>query len=198
MTASNVHLSVVDANSTSTTLLNSMKKMEDEAWRRFDHLFRPVIYRWCRHLGIQESDAADICQTTLTGIFRTIGSFQRVGKGSFRAWIWLILRSKIIDYRRKRKLNCDGLKLDDLVDREPPPDPQENMILLRRALELVLHDFEPTTREGFTRVVIVGESVADVARSLGLTPNAIYLAKMRVKKRLRAEFSELIDLDNER
>jgi RNA polymerase sigma-70 factor (ECF subfamily) len=43
------------------------------------------------------------------------------------------------------------------------------------------------------RVVAGGESPAEVARDLGMTPNAVYLAKSHTLRRLREEFGDLLD-----
>ena len=48
----------------------------------------------------------------------------------------------------------------------------------------------PNTDPGFTRLV----RADNLARELGITVNAVYLAKSRIKRKLRDEFGELLDL----
>ena len=43
------------------------------------------------------------------------------------------------------------------------------------------------------RAHVEGDAPADVAADLGVTPNAVYLAKSRVLRRLREEFASLAD-----
>ena len=71
--------------------------------------------------------------------------------------------------------------------------PSEEALLLRRAVEIVLSDLSEETRQAFLRIVAEGHDPADVAKELGLSVNAVSLAKSRVKRRIREEFDGLIE-----
>jgi RNA polymerase sigma-70 factor (ECF subfamily) len=45
--------------------------------------------------------------------------------------------------------------------------------------------FEERSWQAFWRVVVEGQRLADVAAELGLTRNAVYIAKSRILRRLR-------------
>jgi RNA polymerase sigma-70 factor (ECF subfamily) len=66
-------------------------------------------------------------------------------------------------------------------------------ILVRRAVDMVLDDCKEETRQAFLRVVIAGQDPDDVARGLGMTRNAVYLAKSKILRRIRQEFAQLVD-----
>ena len=66
------------------------------------------------------------------------------------------------------------------------------MTTRRRALELIVSDFEDVTWKAFWRVVVEGHPPANVAQDLAISRNAVYLAKARVLQRLRDEFKDLI------
>jgi RNA polymerase sigma-70 factor (ECF subfamily) len=51
-------------------------------------------------------------------------------------------------------------------------------------------EFEARTWQAFRRVVIDGQRPADVAADLGLTRNAVYLARSRILRRLREVLGE--------
>jgi RNA polymerase sigma-70 factor (ECF subfamily) len=55
-------------------------------------------------------------------------------------------------------------------------------------------EFEERTWQAFWQVVVDGRSPADVAQQLGMSANAVHLARGRVLRRLREEFSDLLDL----
>ena len=59
-------------------------------------------------------------------------------------------------------------------------------------MELVRHEFEARTWEAFWRVVVEGQAPAAVAVALGMSPNAVYVAKSKVLRRFREEFGDLI------
>jgi RNA polymerase sigma-70 factor (ECF subfamily) len=65
--------------------------------------------------------------------------------------------------------------------------------LLHRALELVRLEFEDRTWQAFWRVTVEGQAVVDVARDLGMSCNAVYIARSRILQRLHEEFGDLID-----
>ncbi len=60
----------------------------------------------------------------------------------------------------------------------------------RRALELIRSEFEERSWQAFCRVVVEGQSPADVAAALGMTRNAVYIAKARILRRLRETLGE--------
>jgi RNA polymerase sigma-70 factor (ECF subfamily) len=72
-------------------------------------------------------------------------------------------------------------------------DPNEIKGLYRRAIELVRTEFESRTWEAFWRTFVDGQAPADVALDLGIRPNAVYLARSRILRRLREEFNQLVD-----
>jgi RNA polymerase sigma-70 factor (ECF subfamily) len=53
--------------------------------------------------------------------------------------------------------------------------------------------FAPTTWQAFRRVVLEGARPDAVASEMGLTVNAIFIAKSRVLQRLRTESRGLLD-----
>ena len=65
--------------------------------------------------------------------------------------------------------------------------------LTRRALELMQRDFEESTWKACWACVVEGQSPAVVARQLGLSVGAVYVARSRVLSRLRQELEGLLD-----
>ena len=87
-------------------------------------------------------------------------------------------------------------RLNQVADGPPSAadEAEESHLLYRRAVELIQVEFEESTWKAFYRMVIDGVGAQDVAAELGITPNAAYLAKARVLRRLREEFCELEEL----
>jgi RNA polymerase sigma-70 factor (ECF subfamily) len=54
-------------------------------------------------------------------------------------------------------------------------------------------EFQPTTWKAFWQAVPLGRPAAEVAAELGISENAVYLAKGRVLRRLRQELNGLLD-----
>jgi RNA polymerase sigma-70 factor (ECF subfamily) len=169
-------------------------------------LYGPLVARWCRASDLQPADADDVAQEVLKEAVGRLPDFHRERPGSLRAWLKKVTRSKIADRGRDRVPGGVGVGGDDPPaletaparadgpETDPPAEPDEELVLLRQAVEMVLDEFQPATREAYLRVVLHGQAPNDVARDLGLTPNAVYLARSRVKRRLREEFAGLIEM----
>lgn len=87
--------------------------------------------------------------------------------------------------------------LDQLENPDSPLsrrwDEEHDHYLAGRLLQVVENDFEPTTWQAFRRLALEDASAAEVARDLGMTVNAVLLARARVLRRLRQEVKGLID-----
>jgi RNA polymerase sigma-70 factor (ECF subfamily) len=196
----------VPPDKTSATLLERARSQSPEAWERLVELYGPLVYRWCRAAGLREESAADIGQDVFQAVFRKIGDFKRdPDKGSFRGWLKTITMHKIYDSARRMRPGGDGEGGSDAYAKllevpegswdgsDDSESKEEEQDILRRAIESILKKFNEETRRAFLRLVVDGQAPADVARELGTTVNAVYLAKSRVKKRFREEFDGLVD-----
>ncbi len=72
-------------------------------------------------------------------------------------------------------------------------DREHNRGLMRRLLELVEPEFQPNTWRAFRLLVLEGRPAVDAAAELGLSVNAVLIAKSRVLQRMRREANGLID-----
>jgi RNA polymerase sigma-70 factor (ECF subfamily) len=191
---------------TSVTLLMRVKAKDPGAWQRLVSLYGPLVFRWCRHAGLQDADAADVGQEVFRTLANSIGGFEHGrGGGSFRGWLWTVTRSRILEFLRRHKRAIQGsggsdaqmrlLKLaDGRLALDEPTDDDDKRQLVRRAVELVLENCKKENRQAFFRVVVEGHRAADVARDLGVTVNTVYVAKSYILRRLREELADLVEL----
>ncbi len=198
-----------DAPSTSDSLINQVRRLETEAWRRLSALYGPLVYRWCRQRGWQSDDAADVVQEVFRSVFQSIGQFrggsEHSAGGSFRGWLWVITRNQLrlkarqgagrpravggTDMQLQFAECADGATVIEVE--EPEPDAEATRIrLLHRALELIRGDFNASTWTAFERITLHDHSISEVAAELGLTENAVRQAKFRVLRRLREELND--------
>jgi RNA polymerase sigma-70 factor (ECF subfamily) len=204
VTDANVSSNRGEPGDLSSSLLVRVRAQDQAAWGRLVSLYTPLVYRWCRRGGLKGEDAADVGQEVFRSVARKIDDFRRDGSGtSFRAWLHAITRHKIIDhYRRAESQEAAAggseaqTRLQELADGAltAADETEEANLLYRRAVELIQVEFEDSTWRAFWRVVIEGAPAGDVATELGITRNAVYLAKARVLRRLRDEFADLEDV----
>ncbi len=190
-----------ESDPTSASLLERLQEGGDQdAWVRFDKLYRPLILYWCREGGVHAADHLDVCQDVFLKVQRAIGKFTADREqGSLRGWLSRITRNRIADYHRDRK-NCPEVPLTaDIADRlarldvdEESPKPTSARLLLERALELVRGDFTANTWQAFLLHGRDGRPAPEVAGLLGITALAVRQARARVLRRLRAEFGNVL------
>ncbi len=185
-------------NSTSPSLLARLAAGRDAAaWDRFVVLYTPLLLRWSRRLGLCEADAADFTQDVLVLLVQNFGTFKYDPTGSFRAWLKTVLLNVWRKHQRKaaRGPKANG-QLDHVADTDPGvylDEAEHREHLVRRALQIAEADFEPITWRACVEYLLKGRPADEVAAELGISVNAVYLAKSRVLRHLRTELAGLID-----
>jgi RNA polymerase sigma-70 factor (ECF subfamily) len=190
---------------TSLSLLDRLRESsEARDWQRLVELYTPLIRHWLGRASLQASDAEDLTQEVLTTLVRELPNFRHDGRpGSFRVWLRLITVNRLHEFWRAQRHRPDATGdtgLAEMLARLEDPaselsrlwDQEHDQHVAHRMLELIAADFAPSTWQAFQRL-LSGEEPAAVAKALGLTKNAVLIAKSRVLARLRQEMKELLD-----
>lgn len=189
-------------HSTSSTLLERLRGRDEEAWQRLVRLYAPLVERWCGHAGVRGPDAEDVRQEVFRAVATGLEGFRRDRPDdSFRGWLRGITRHKLLDHFRRRGSQPEAQggtdaqrRLLGVAEPDLPDDTEADLTgLYHRALGLVRSEFEERSWQAFWRTAVDGQSPADVAAALGITPAAVRKAKSRVLHRLRQELGDLID-----
>lgn len=180
-------------------LLRLRRPAEDRAWERFVEIYSPLLYAWTRRLGLRPEDAADLVQDIFAVLVEKLPEFEYDAGKSFRAWLRTILLNRWRN-RQRRPAPAPLPPADCLPDAAAGPDgvglveeAEYREHVVRRALELMQAEFQPATWKACWELVVRGRPAAEVAAELGVTVNAVYLAKSRVLRRLREELQGLLD-----
>jgi RNA polymerase sigma-70 factor (ECF subfamily) len=183
-------------DSTSDSRLEQLLMAPGEAeWDRFVRQYTPLLSYWARRLGLQDQDAADLVQEVLIVLVGKLPGFQYRPERSFRGWMRTILINKWRDRRPRRR----AVALEGDVEPQAPGDSdaleerEHRLYVLGRALRLMASAFESATWQACWETVVCGRPTAQVAAELGITVNAVYLAKARVLARLRHDLQDLLD-----
>jgi RNA polymerase sigma-70 factor (ECF subfamily) len=133
-------------------------------------------------------------------LVRELPRFQRRRSGSFRRWLRTITVRRLAAHWRSRKDQPRPIGASPLAQLTDPHselsrrwDAEHDRHVLRRLMDLVAPQFEPATLAAFRRIAFDEVAPAQVAEELGLSLNAVLLAKSRVLNRLRQEAEGLID-----
>jgi RNA polymerase sigma-70 factor (ECF subfamily) len=186
---------------TSLGLLERLTGTPAEAdWRRLDELYRPLLRAWAQRAGLADADADDVTQEVLLPVVREVGTFDRRRPGAFRSWLRALLSNRLRTFfaaRRRQPGPADSDVLEQLAapDSELSRqwDREHDRHVAVKALRLVQGDFSAATWQAFRRLVLDGASAAEVAAELGVSTNAVLLARGRVLKRLRVDLAGLVD-----
>lgn len=181
---------------TSISLLERLRQpAAPEAWSRFVELYTPLLYYWARRVALQPHDAADLVQEVFATLVEKLPAFRYDSNRSFRGWLRTLTLNKWRERCRRKSPTSDG-SLDTHVDdgqAEAFWETEYQQEMVRRALEIMQTDFQAPTWKACWETVVAGRPAAEVAAELGLTVNAVYLARTRVLRRLRQELGEMLD-----
>ncbi|GMU24920.1 MAG: hypothetical protein AMXMBFR13_49910 [Phycisphaerae bacterium] len=183
---------------TSTFLLEGLREAgNDTVWAQFVERYRPLIVRYAQRLGLSETDAQDAAQQALIAFCTSYrdGKYQRE-QGRLRVWLFGIARNQIFNTRKRARrrevLVSDDTSQTNFFDRQEQDDQFEaiweeewQQSLLRQCLEEIRKDFDEKSLEAFELFAWKGWPAQKVADHLGMTPNAVFLVKHRVMKRIR-------------
>jgi RNA polymerase sigma-70 factor (ECF subfamily) len=188
---------------TPISLLERLRLGADEAsWQRLVRLYTPWIGGWLRRQGLDAADVEDVVQEVMVVLIRELPRFTHdCRRGAFRRWLRTITLNQLRAFWRRRKRQPAPAALETaLAELEDPEsdlsrawDRDHNAHVVRRLLELLESDFEPSTWQAFRLVVLEGQTSAEAARALGLSPVAVRVAKSRVLSRFRQEAEGLAD-----
>jgi RNA polymerase sigma-70 factor (ECF subfamily) len=172
---------------------------ERDAWERFVEMYTPLFFGWTKRLNLDDHEAADLVQDLFAVLVEQLPSFEYDPRKSFRAWLKTILLNRWRNHLHRRSAENlvrphnmnEVIALDD-----PVPEMEEaehRQYLVGRALTLMRTEFQPDTWKACWEFVVCGRRAEEVAAELGISVNAVYLAKGRVLRRLREELAGLLE-----
>lgn len=185
-------------HTTPVSLLLRLKQPKAEcAWQRFVDLYTPLLFYWARQTGLQSPDDADLVQDVFAVLVEKLPEFSYDGQKSFRGWMRTIMLNRWRDQRRRLAIVRTQHPGEDLADIPEPEaeacwEQEHRRLLVARALQLMKTDFEEKTWRACWECVVADRPVAEVAADLGMTANAIYVAKFRVLRHLRRELEGML------
>ncbi|MFQ5491488.1 MAG: RNA polymerase sigma factor [Phycisphaerae bacterium] len=183
---------------TSTSMLEGLKDPGNKTiWQDFVERYRPMVERYACRMGLGLADAQDAAQQTLIAFCSAYqqGKYERE-KGRLRVWLFGIARNQIRNLARKRarqevqaaqhQSQTDFFaRLSDDNQLEQAWEAEWRDALLRQCLEEVRQEFDAKTLDAFELFAWKGMPAQEVGQHLDMTPNAVFICKHRVMKRIR-------------
>ena len=191
---------------TPVSLLDRLNVAKPDAseWQRLQDIYLPLIHNWLGRVPSLGEEAHDLSQEVFLVVIRELPQFERRREGSFRAWLRQVAVNRVRDFTKQRQrrparagsdqtegfmsqLEYSGSNLAKEWDRQHDQHVFDKLLLTIKA------DFTPSTWQAFYSFAVEGQPAAQVSAELGISENAVLLAKSRVLKRLRDEAAGLLD-----
>ena len=187
---------------TRASLLVRLRDRENaDAWGQFVQVYAPLVYEFARRKGLQDADAADVTQEVLRGVSTAVGELQYdPQRGLFRSWLFTLVHRKLCDFYRRNSRQLQGSGdsgMQALLAEQPAPaeEAQWERDYEQRAFawaaEQIRGRFSHKTWQAFWLSTVKNRPSQEVARELGMTVAAVYLAKSRVMARLKEQVQAL-------
>jgi RNA polymerase sigma-70 factor (ECF subfamily) len=182
---------------TTSTVLQRLNDFEDRhAWERFTDRFTRPIQAFARKQGLADGECEDVAQETLLAFAEgyRAGQYDRE-KGRLSSWILGIAWRRIDHARRKADRRAEHAgepfesRLHTNVDAPQALGAEWEELweksMLEHCLRQVRKEFEPATFRAFEMLVLERHPIEAAEKELGVTRNALAIAKHRVSARVR-------------
>ena len=175
----------------------------DRAWTEFVCAYEPFLTRLVRKQGTPERHVADVTQQLLIAIAKSVDGWKSDGKlASFRRWLGCVARNVVIKFmvRERKQVTGEGgsdflkaltEKVDPSIDAELQRRYEQELILW--AAERVRLEFHESSWRAFWETEIVGRSIEDVAKELGVSSGSVYMSRSRILARIRVIIEEVLN-----
>lgn len=181
---------------TQASLLDRLRDGSDAlVWDEFFDRYWRLIFHFARQRGCAEHSAEEIVQEVMLTVFEQREVFcYDPSRGRFRDWLLTVVRNKVAEHRRRPSERVRGQGGDTQVelshtasDDELPDELLEAAFeeaVLLMLLDLVRQEVNPRTYQAFELFTLHELPAADVARTTGITRNAVYQARKNIVRRL--------------
>jgi RNA polymerase sigma-70 factor (ECF subfamily) len=175
-------------------LVERIRRGDADGWTELYHRHAPSVYRFALRRLRDEAEAEDVRQDVFLEVVRCLGRFE--GRSSLSTWILGIAHHEVSSryrshWRHDRLFEPLGSELHACsVGLERQVDARR---ALKVCAELVARDASPAQRAVFERHWR-GGAVADVARALGKSQQAVKTSLSRTRRWLFGRVPALVEL----
>jgi RNA polymerase sigma-70 factor (ECF subfamily) len=168
-----------------------------DAWREFVNIYGRQIYKWCRHWGLQDTDAEDMTQQVLLQLLTKMKEFVYDPQRSFRAWLKTVTYHAWQNMLSSRRHNGAG-GADSHVWEQLLTVPARDDLALRlehefdrELLEEAMLRVAPHNWEAYRLTALEGVPARETAQRLSMKIANVYAARSNVQRLLREQVEKL-------
>lgn len=186
--------------STSSGLIERARNGDQKTWSELVACYGPLVFGWVRQAGVPPADTGDVVQNVFLAIVRGLPEFNH---RSFRGWLRIVTRNKVMDYFRKHsKLpygrggsslasflksipEMDSLEYDSRLDECFGGMTSEQTKTFRKVVEEVREQTSPRCWKIFWSITVDEVSPEDIGNEFEMRLGTVYQCVSRTLGRLR-------------
>lgn len=174
---------------------------DQSAWWSFVEDYEPFLRHMAIRQGVPPQHVGDTTQQVLIAIAGSVSGWKDDGQdASFRRWLCRVSRNVVIKFMSRQRRQTAGQGGTDaamLIAHHPGEsdatlERQYEHELIVWAAGKVQSEFATNSWQAFWATMIDGQSVAEVAQSLSVSPGSIYMSRSRILRRIRETIDEVM------
>jgi RNA polymerase sigma factor (sigma-70 family) len=179
-------------------LAEARANADPAAWQRLVEIYTPLLHAWLAAAELQPADRDDVTQRVLEVLVRRLPEFQHNGRtGAFRAW----LRGMTVNFLKEFWRGRASPATDSILEQLSDPgrrlsllwEKQHDLHVYQGLVAIVRGEVSESTWQAFHRTAMEDKPAQQVAEELGISANAVLIARSRVLTRLRKLAAELLE-----
>jgi RNA polymerase sigma-70 factor (ECF subfamily) len=179
-----------------------------DAWYEFERIYAPALLSTLRKRGFAQADAEDCSQRIFAKLIQAVSQFESDGQpAAFRRWLYRVARNETASFLREQTRypktltssgllcqqtrattgNLPGAKPEDCQlepDHEMEAEYRKHVFF--EATAIVQAEVSTKQWQAFWMTMVQALPTHRVAKTLGMSVGAVYVAKGRVLKKLQA------------
>lgn len=188
------------AFTTKGSLLAAVRRGDEIGWQEFYDMYKPLILLRGGDLRLNQTEKEELVQLVMVDFFKGSATFvYDRSRGRFRDYFKRIIHNRACDLMRKRQDGTVSMEtVGECVEALPQEaedrfDAEWRELVLAQAFEELKQKCDPTTLQSYDCFVRQNLPAKQVAKLLGITPNAVYQHRYRVEEMLRNIVKRLDD-----
>jgi RNA polymerase sigma-70 factor (ECF subfamily) len=187
-------------NTRKSLLLRASDPEDHAAFEEFVHYYRNFIQIVLSRLGVDSEDSKDLEQNLLVKLWKDLAKFDpERDKANFRGWLSVIIRHDVFRFykKKKRKQEVDGQAVAENSGKDLKEADVDHLIesewkayIITMTKKKLEEHFDQNAMKIFS-MTLDGHSAGEIATSLGLQENTVYVTRTRVKARFQREIQNL-------
>lgn len=182
-----------EAEAAERGLIERAARGDRSAFSELVKMHRGEVYRFALRLTRDSAQAEDVLQDSFLVAMKSLGSWR--GEGSFRGWLYAVVRSRVLMARRRRAGEPESFESNESLEVlglaagwGAPMEAEELAARVQRqsVLEAALAAVDPADREVLVLRDLEGLSGEETAQALGLSLPAMKSRLHRARLRLVA------------